>query len=230
MKGRFLTLLRGMPFAKRLVNWLRKAASGASRPYSGSAEYWRRRYDAGGDSGDGSLGDYARHKANFINRFTKSRRISSILEFGCGDGGQLTLADYPSYLGFEVSESALNRCRKMFHADRLKKFKLMHEYSGERAELTLSLDVIYHLTEDDVFLPYMARLFDSSDRWVIIYSTDADAQVEGQAPHVRHRRFSDWVQRERPVWRLVQQEPGLVPGAGASFFVFEKTGPGQSSH
>src|SRR5215210_4430947 len=43
-----------------------------------------------------------------------------------------------------------------------KTFKLMEEYAGESAELALSLEVIYHLVEDEVFESYMRRLFGSS--------------------------------------------------------------------
>lgn len=58
----------------------------------------------------------------------------------------------------------------------------MDAYANETADLTLSLDVIYHLIEDNVFFTYMDRLFDSSTKFVIIYSlnTDRQAQIKGK--------------------------------------------------
>jgi hypothetical protein len=63
--------------------------------FPGSADYWERRYAEGGDSGHGSYGRFAEFKAEVLNRFVAEQRIESIVEFGCGDGNQLTLASYP---------------------------------------------------------------------------------------------------------------------------------------
>ena len=46
------------------------------------------------------------------------------MEFGCGDGNQLKLAQYPSYSGIDISETALTICRKSFANDTTKKFSL----------------------------------------------------------------------------------------------------------
>ncbi len=74
-----------------------------------------------------------------------------MIEYGCGDGNQLILADYPQYIGFDVSPDAVALCKKIFSADLTKAFHLMDEYNHQTADLTLSLDVIYHLVEDECF-------------------------------------------------------------------------------
>lgn len=37
------------------------------------------------------------------NDFVRARGIDSVIEFGCGDGAQLALAEYPAYGGIDVS-------------------------------------------------------------------------------------------------------------------------------
>ena len=71
----------------------------------------------------------------------------------------------------------------------------MNEYSGETADLTLSLDVIYHLVEDKVYYDYMYRLFNSSNRYVIIYSSDYNGSHRF---HERRRMFSSWINKNKP--------------------------------
>jgi SAM-dependent methyltransferase len=93
--------------------------------FKGSELYWRKRYDAGLDSGEGSYLQLAKFKAKVINDFVLEHGIKSVLELGCGDGNQLTLANYPQYLGVDVSPDALERCRERFPGDDSKQFQLL---------------------------------------------------------------------------------------------------------
>ena len=128
-----------------------------------SENYWVQRYNSGGDSGIGSQGVLAEFKSEIINDFVRKHNIETVIEFGCGDGNQLKLAEYPSYLGFDIAPKAIELCRDIFLHDKSKTFGLMDSH-WIRAQLTLSLDVIYHLLEDDVYYTYMERLFGSSKR------------------------------------------------------------------
>ena len=200
------------------------------RSFPGSEGYWKRRYRSGGTSGAGSYNALAEFKAQVLNDFVRDERIETIIEYGCGDGNQLALAKYTSsYLGFDVSPDAISRCRTKFAKDETKAFKLMDGYVSETAQLTLSLDVIYHLVEDDVFASYMERLFVSSTKFVIIYSSNTEKQERLQAAHVRHRQFSRWVQQNKPEWRLRQHIPNRYPylgddltGSAADFYVYKR--------
>ena len=199
------------------------------RAFPGSEQYWIERYDAGRTSGAGSYNELAEFKAEIVNGYVAKHDVGSVMEFGCGDGNQLALADYPVYTGFDVSPRAVKLCRDRFRHDLTKRFLLMDEYDGQRAELTLSLDVVYHLVEDPVFESYMRTLFDAADRFVIVYSSNAEIREEGQAAHVRHRNFTTWVESNRPAWKLVEHIPNKFPPAGpgscgslADFYVFEK--------
>ena len=53
----------------------------------------------------------------------------------------------------------------------------------DRAELALSLDVIYHLVEDTVYESYMGQLFDSATKYVIVYlEQQCEVVVESARP------------------------------------------------
>lgn len=199
------------------------------QPFRGSENFWEQRYSTGGTSGPGSYAHLAEFKAEVLNKFVKENSISKVIEYGCGDGNQLKLADYPSYLGFDVSSTAVAICRQVFENDATKSFKSTKDYDGETAPLTLSLDVIYHLVEDEVFESYMHRLFDSSERFVIIYSSNTDVNPRGLAPHVRHRNFTTWVEAHQPNWTLNKFIPNRYPlkddqkkESFADFYIFEK--------
>lgn len=198
-------------------------------PFPGSEAYWERRYSGGGNSGVGSYGLFAAFKAEVLNGFVAGREVRTVIEFGCGDGHQLGLARYPQYLGFDVSSTVIARCRDLFKADPHKSFRPVAEYDGETAELALSLDVIFHLVEDDIFERYMRTLFAAAERYVIIYSSDTDDNSGHDGVHVRHRNFTKWVELNVPDWKLVTRVPNRYPykgdfttGSFADFFVFER--------
>jgi len=214
--------------AKRLYWHLITKRTGAKR-FPGSNAYWEQRYASGGDSGPGSYGKLSEFKAVVLNEFVAKHDVRSVIEFGCGDGNQLALAKYPTYFGLDVSEVAVGRCRKLFAADTSKRFGLMAEYAAEKADLTLSLDVIFHLVEDDVFESHMKTLFESAKRYVIIYASDSDDNRGLEGFHVRHRKFSVWIQQNLPQWKLIEHIPNKHPyrgdykqGSFADFFIYTR--------
>ena len=107
------------------------------KPFPGSEEYWIQRYDSESDSGSGSYHKLAEFKAEIINDFVNANNVITIIDYGCGDGNQLKLAEYPSYIGFDVSNKAIKRCQDIFQGDMTKEFRLMTEYKYETAQLTL---------------------------------------------------------------------------------------------
>lgn len=198
------------------------------KSFPGSEDYWRQRYQSGKTSGAGSYAKLAEFKAAVLNGFVRDEQITSVIEYGCGDGNQLRLSDYPSYIGFDVSPEAVAQCKNNFSGDTTKTFGLMGDYANEVAQLALSLDVIYHLVEDEVFYDYMNRLFSSSTRFVIIYSSNSDVQAALQAAYVKHRKFSIWIEHNKPDWKLIKHIPNQYPYAGnefegsfADFYIYE---------
>ena len=200
----------------------------ARRRSSGSAGYWEERYAAGGDSGRGSYGKDAAFKADVLNRFVADQGVRSVIEFGCGDGNQLSLVRYPRYLGLDVSPHAVELCRERFSGEDTKEFRVLGEYAGETADLALSLDVLYHLVEDDVFDAHMRTLFAAGDRFVIVFSTNVDDRTALDRAHVRHRKFTDWVDAHATGWTLLETVPNPLPRKPdgrllADFYVFARS-------
>lgn len=179
-------------------------------PFPGSAAYWNERYLKGGTSGAGSYNRLAAFKAEVLNGFVAEHGVASVLEFGCGDGAQLALAQYPSYVGVDVAQAAVELCRTKFKADPSKSFYLSGTLPAQlTAEMTLSLDVIYHLVEDEVFEPYMRDLFARATRFVCIYSSNEDRLAPEK--HVRHRHVTGWADRHAPGWALLRHVPNRHP-------------------
>ena len=218
-------VIRRIPILGPISRWIYQALS-RQKQFPGSEEYWIQRYASGMNSGAGSHHNLAQFKAEIINDFVGDYNVTTIIEYGCGDGQQLKLAEYPAFIGFDVSPKAIALCRDIFRDDREKEFRLMNEYNDETAQLTLSLDVIYHLIEDDVYSAYMDRLFNSSERFVIIYSSNYE---EAQEHHEKRRRFTDWVEENASHWKLIRHIPNRYPyngseeGSLSDFYIYEKT-------
>ena len=205
------------------------------RRFPGSAAYWEERYRRGETSGPGSGGVNARFKADILNRFVEDHGVRDVIEFGCGDGQQLALAGYPKYVGLDVAEASIEMCRAKFADDPTKEFHI-YRSSGtvagqERfvADLSLSLDVIYHLVEDTIFEQHMADVFAASRRWVILYTSDSDRIRQVTAPHCRHRPVARYVAQRFPDWGLSQRIRNANPwrgdlehGSPADFYVYEQ--------
>jgi SAM-dependent methyltransferase len=198
-----------------------------------SACYWEDRYRSGGTSGEGSYGELAHFKAEVINAFVQAHGIQSVVEFGCGDGNQLALMRFPEYIGFDVSSAAVALCRQNFTGDATKRFVALDPESTSlgtyRADLVLSLDVIYHLVEDAAFDRYMNSMFDVARRFVIIYADDShdEEQNARSAFHVRHRKFTQWIAENRPNWDLISHIPNRFPyneqagtGSWSEFWIY----------
>ena len=177
-------------------------------PAFSSAAYWEARYHAGGTSGAGSAGRLARYKADFLNGFIAANGIASMIDLGCGDAAQLALLQPPdNYVGVDVSATARARCAAE-NPDR--RFVAPEELpSIPPAELTISLDVLYHLIEDAAFAAALHTLFHWATRFVVIYASNVDAAWP--ARHVRHRRFTDHVAATEPDWRLLAHLPNPYP-------------------
>ena len=169
-------------------------------------------------------------KASIINDFINKNKINTVIEWGSGDCNQLSLANYKSYIGYDVSQTAIKICQKKFNNDTTKTFIYMGDNfaKDKKADLSMSLDVLYHILEDNVFNSYMINLFNSSNKYVCIYSSNVEKPL---AKHVRHRKFTDWIQKYiSNDWKLKQYIPNKYPfdikkpdsTSLADFFFYEK--------
>lgn len=143
--------------------------------------------------------------------------VSSVVDWGCGDGQVCSLLDMSGihYTGIEVAGTALKRCM-----EQQPKPVYMLWKPGDPirmfADVAMSIDVLFHFPKDKDYKTYLKVLFGSARKYVIIHSTDfhRDALV-----HVRHRTVRNDIQRLYPGWRLKSVSDGIDP---AKFMVYER--------
>jgi len=176
---------------------------------------WENRYAAGRDSGAGSRGGYARAKADYVNALIEREQIQSVIDWGCGDGGQLGLLSVPArYIGVDISRTALGRCRALFPKRRFILYDPLQAGALPRfrADLALSMDVVFHLVDNHDFRTYLWLLFRSARQFVLIYSSNVDGR---HRRHVRHRLWTPYARSHFPAWELIDQ-----PAGSMGFFLY----------
>jgi len=222
-------IVKKTPVVRNIARGMMAMLAARQKGPFNSADYWERRYRRGLNSGAGSYNRLAMFKAETVNRFVAEHEVASVIEFGCGDGSQLKIADYPAYIGVDVAQTVLDATREMFSRDSNKTFVHTNDLGPQhKAELSLSLDVVYHLVEELVFEQYMSQLFDAATRFVIVYSSNNHR--ESDSVHVRHRQFTDWIERNRPEFRQLGVTKNPYPEdvrdldntSFADFYFFER--------
>jgi len=188
--------------------------------------FWNDRYKDGGDSGLGSYGVLADFKAEVINEFIKNNFIESTIEFGCGDGNQVSLIDYSFYTGLDVSEAAIALCIKKFEHDANKNFFVFNPADYKRLEpcesdLVVCLDVLYHILDENDFVNTLDAIFKSSKKFIILYTmlNEPSNQVAG---HIKYRDIRTYTDKYThfEVFNIIDQKhPDL---SSAAFIIFKK--------
>jgi len=220
--------------ARMNIENLLKSGSEGNRPVTHDEKetgfdyklFWNDRYKDGGNSGLGSYGVLADFKAGVINEFMRNNFIDSAIEFGCGDGNQISSIDYPSYAGLDISEAAINLCKNRFKQDSSKKF-FVFDPSGYKelelaeADLVVCLDVLYHILEEDDFTNTLDAIFRCSKKYVILYTMlhEPSNQV---AAHIKYRDIYSYTNKysQFEVFNVIDQKyPDL---SAAAFIIFKK--------
>jgi predicted TPR repeat methyltransferase len=170
-------------------------------------EYWEDRYNSGGNSGAGSRGDLALFKASIVNSVVSEFCCHSIGDFGCGDGYQASLfnLDGISFNGYDISNTAVEIASRVVpNAE----FKNVSEYGGDRYDLSISMDVLFHLIEDGLFASHLDVLFASSMNLVLIYGYDSDEDPSRGAfkaqPHMKYRKFTGYISKRYNDFELIR--------------------------
>jgi len=218
-------------------DWLRAGANRLRRlaePDLASFDvigHWDRHYAAGGTSGDGNYGRLGEFKVGVLSDFVARNAITSCIEFGCGDGRILGLVSWPRYIGLDVSVVAVTSCINRYANDPTKSFFLYHpgcfvDRGGVlQADVAVSLDVVYHVTDDRLYDLYMKDLCSAARRFVVLYSTDYDLIA---VPRFRHRKVTTWMASHAAGFHLMRRVPGPFPGNGpgksdAEFLFYERS-------
>lgn len=177
-------------------------------------EYWEYRYSSGFDAGEGSQGKFKKNKSEVINKIIKDKNIKSILDIGCGEGSQSSEIEVPEYLGVDISPKAIERCRKI--KDKRFEVYVPGKFKSKKFDATMSLDVIYHLVGKGEFEDHIKNLFSLAERYVIIYSTDYESEIDG---YIKHRKFTEYIDRNFKDWNLTEEIQGL---ADCKFYIYKK--------
>lgn len=185
-----------------------------------SKKYWEDRYRNNGNSGLGSYGHEANFKAEYINDLILKREIKTIGDIGCGDGNQISLLfGFDQYTGYDFSETVIDKCEKKYEGNN--KIRFVYSLSEmDNVELIMSLDVTYHIIEDDLFIKYLNDLFSLSNKYVLIYSVNSN--VETTVPHMKYRKFVEWIYENMKNVKLIDEKKYPNKNNGIGFYLFEK--------
>lgn len=191
--------------------------------FPGSEDFWKTNYLNGGTSGPGSYGELALFKANFLNTFVRENKLQTVIEFGCGDGNQVSLFNFPNYVGLDISEVAIDLCNKK---SKKKNFSFHHYDSLNsidslnlgKYDLSISLDVIYHLVEKEVYMEHLHLLFKMAKSYVIIYGRNSNEFFP--ADYTFPREFTKDIAQVFPDWIMTKHVVNPL-NSWSDFYVFE---------
>jgi len=186
-----------------------------------SKSFWENRYRNNGNSGLGSYGDESKFKSSYINDLIKKESIKTITDLGCGDGNQISLlSGFKKYYGYDFSDTALIKAKNI---NKGSEYEFINNISDlPISDMSMSLDVTYHIIEDNLFDEYLSKLFMLGERYVLIYSMDVD--VPQISEHIKSRSFTKWVKENDIKYTLVDvtQYPKKLKANGVGFYLFEK--------
>lgn len=188
----------------------KKKAADAPLPKFGPV-YWDRRFSDGVGPGSGSEGEAAVRKADYINAVIERWNVESVVDWGCGNGGQLGMIHADQYLGIDVAPAAIAQAVRLHRLDPRRSFMLWRPGApiSVHADMALSLDVIFHLVDPDEYRAHIDNLFGSAERLVLVHATNRLNEPDA-APHMQHHI---WTTAIPDGWCIVESPDNPnVPG------------------
>ena len=177
------------------------------------------RYIENSNSWKWSYWENAIFKANFINNFIKENNIKTVTEFWCGDWNNLELYKIENYEGLDVSEKAINICKEKFKEDKTKQFSILTDWEY-KAELTLSLDVTYHIFPKIEWKKYINKVINSATKFAIFYNFP---KWTANAPHINDYNFEEYLKELSEKKNFTYIKSDLVPPESNSrFYIITK--------
>ena len=76
---------------------------------------------------------------------------------------------------------------------------------------------------------YLTQIFNLAEKYVILYAFNSDSK-ENYGPHVKPRKFTSWIEQNRPDYKLINHIPNKYPFQNhspkdtsfADFYFFQK--------
>lgn len=174
------------------------------------------------------MGDLLSWKASVVNSIIKENRVNSGLELGSGDGKFASLLSLKKYVGYDISDSAVTLANEKFDNPNFRT-STKPPFFWRKFDITMSIDVIYHIVENRDFNKHMAKLFSAANTLVVIYSYPKKPS-EKMSEHIKFNDFTSWAERQAPGWELVGQIPNKFPfdenypnsTSKSEFFVYKR--------
>lgn len=197
-----------------------------------SNAYWEEFYRSGKTCESVSCAELAQWKADTLNNFVEIYGIRAIVELGCGDGYQLSLYKFYEYVGFDVSQSAVQKCLDKFSGDQSKTFGIYRCDGTDElpmGDMTLSVDVLPYITDLEMLYNYLIDMFSHAGNWVVFYAWDHKPGAGESFPeHYQPVKFTEIIADAFSEWVLyeVMQPPkeneSNEPGSGPGFYIYRR--------
>lgn len=189
-----------------------------------STKYWDDRHKQGAQ-GAGSTGRHYEFKLEVVQRIVKKYKVSSVVDYGCGDGRQLKNLKVRDYLGLDISPTAIEKAQA--YAGKGRQYDVIPDDLNEcRRDMAISLDVIAGLPGGE-FEEYMTNLFFMAQKYVLIYAPNRTSEGLKLSSHMHFRRFTDWIEANVKA-EQIEHIPNRYPAASggndvsfSEFFLFE---------
>ncbi len=162
--------------------------------------YWNGRYARGVNSGYGSYGEQLDKKLKWLSDLS----VQSITDIGCGDfnTGSNLLELYPkaSYIGYDISPVIIEKNKALYPYEFTTKFPPLG------ADLTLCIDVLYHVLDDVEYSALILNLKQAL-RFGKYLAVTAYEDEQPAASHLKIRKF-DYKSFGEPIIREIVEENG----------------------
>ena len=127
--------------------------------------YWENRYEHGGTSGEGSVGEGREWKWRIIDRYTPN--LQSVVDVGCGDLSFWLDRKCKDYTGIDVSETILKKNKTA-----RPEWEFVKSFSDEfipnlKKECVFCFDILFHIVNEDSFVKTLHNLCHYSSRYLI---------------------------------------------------------------
>jgi SAM-dependent methyltransferase len=152
-------------------------------------EYWDDRYKRGQNSGSGSYGKNADFKSKIINKLIDDYGCRDMVEFGCGDGNQMSLFTPISYIGYDISPTIIEVNKTKYSNLKHASFDVM-DMNGEfdnMRDLSVCVDVLFHLTIEEDWMCLIDHVCRSAKK-IVVFTTNTEEIQEEYFPHVNFKR------------------------------------------
>jgi len=198
-----------------------------------SHQYWADRYlhtNFQNSSGNGRLKFRLSYKAKMLNKIFKTYEITKVADFGCGDGLLASKLKITKYYGIEINSEIVDNLKNKFLGKNEFEFSTKFESQWRnKIDASISVDVIFHLIEEDVYQKYMNELFFADAKYVVIRAYNHKSQGTGRNSHILHREFLNTIKKYFPNYNLVnvssprRRHIYLSDSDKNQFFVFKKS-------